>query len=78
MTKAAVPEGEFIELVRQYGISGTSKRTGVGVREIFRRRKGIEQKRGISISAPDNRSVRPSALLNIPSASPSKSATALL
>lgn len=48
-----------MQLVRQYGIAGTAKRIGVTERNAYRRRKSIESMRGISVAAPDNRTVRP-------------------
>ena len=59
MARATVPEGEFIELIRQYGIAGTAKRVKTDIRNVYRRRKSIETMRGVSIASPDNRTVRP-------------------
>ena len=53
--------GNLLNWSVSMGFPGTSKRIHwCWPREIFRRvGKDIEQKRGVSISAPDNRSVRP-------------------
>lgn len=68
---AAVPDAEFVELFRNHGAHETARRIGTKVRNVYRRRKGLERRCGIAIAAPDNRTVRPKeypqrAVLTVP------------
>lgn len=52
-------EGEFVELVRKYGLDETARITKSDRRGVQRRRKRLEEKYNMPIAAPINRSQRP-------------------
>lgn len=52
MTAPAVPEHEFINLVRQYGKAGTARRLHITERSVYSRIEGIESRTGQVLAAP--------------------------
>jgi hypothetical protein len=53
MGAPTIPEAEFIELITQYGVAETSRRTKRTERSTAQRRVDIEHRRGIQIKPPD-------------------------
>jgi hypothetical protein len=52
MTAPAVPEFEFLRLVKQYGKAGTARRLHVTQRSVYERIRGIETRTGKVVPAP--------------------------
>ena len=53
MPSPAVPEDRFIAYVRAYGVRGTARKLGVAERDVYRRRRRIEARLGITIDSPN-------------------------
>ena len=66
MAAPRVSEKEFIDLFKQHGAAKVAVMLGLPVRSVHTRRKSIEERRGILISAPHSRNSRPDVKLEKP------------
>lgn len=55
---AVCSDRDFISLIEKHGIRETSRRLGVNIRNIYKRRENLESKYGRQIKTPDIRSTR--------------------
>lgn len=59
MTRPQTPDEEFVELFEMYGAAETARRTGLGERAVFDRRRNIEARLGRTLLSPNQHSGMP-------------------